>query len=163
MMILLGRRLSVSYIMPLFSKETLIFKQSIPRTYLICVSEIQLISSGWTLVVIWKTRMKMTTLENVSINWGKPVVCIWKGPPTCLLIGKSFEVVPAFQLLLEKLKGGDSSAALSSIYIVILKLLVKVKFVGLGTKTTLFEPFSSAIKRFIRKSIIIGRVYFWKL
>ena len=109
------------------------------------MSEIQLISSGWTLVVIWKTRMKMTTLENVSINWGKPVVCIWKGPPTCLLIGKSFEVVPAFQLLLEKLKGGDSSAAaLSSIHIVILKLLVKVKFVGLGTKTTLFEPFSSA-------------------
>ena len=61
------------------------------------------------------------------------------------MIGKSFEVVPAFQLLLEKLKGGDSSAAaLSSIHIVILKLLVKVKFVGLGTKTTLFEPFSSA-------------------
>ena len=72
------------------------------------------------------------------------------------MIGKSFEVVPAFQLLLEKLKGGDSSAAaLSSIHIVILKLLVKVKFVGLGTKTTFvlrFEPFSSdrmLLKRFI--------------
>ena len=74
------------------------------------------------------------------------------------MIGKSFEVVPAFQLLLEKLKGGDSSAAaLSSIHIVILKLLVKVKFVGLGTKTTLlsFEPFSSDKRMLLKRFIFI--------
>ena len=72
------------------------------------------------------------------------------------MIGKSFEVVPAFQLLLEKLKGGDSSAAFEHYaYLPILKVLVKVKFVGLGTKTTFvlrFEPFSSdrmLLKRFI--------------
>ena len=45
--------------------------------------------------------------ENVSINWRKPVVCIWKGPPTCLLIGKSLVVWSgsgfSAGLLLEKL------------------------------------------------------------
>ena len=114
-------------------------------------------SSKWTLVVIWKTRMKMTTYL------GK---CLHQLRKTCCLHMKGTSHVPfdrqivwsgsGFSTIVGKTQGWRLICCIEHYaYLPILKVLVKVKFVGLGTKTTFvlrFEPFSSdrmLLKRFI--------------